>query len=111
MLEHLPKWLRLRGLRQKDVAQALGVSEASVSNWIRGNQQMSVGQLRQIALLLKADPSDLLREPDERALSPKVERTLTLMDQLSDDEWQAVLKTAEAIAGAKKRDRVRLNLA
>lgn len=103
MLEHLPSWLRMRGLRQKDVAAALGVSEASVSGWVNGGQQMSVGQLRQIAVLLKAEPGDLLRPPNEPSVSKKVEDTLGLMDELNDNEWQTVLQTARAIAEAKRR--------
>jgi len=103
MLEHLPKWLRLRNLRQKDIAQALGVSQATVSQWIKGVHNMSVGQLRQIAVLLKAEPGDLLRAPDDRDISKKVEETLALMGDLSDEEWNVVLQTARTIAGAKRR--------
>lgn len=103
MLEHLPAWIRMRNLRQKDVAQALGVSDATVSNWIAGKQQMSVGQLRQIAVLLKAEPGDLLRPPDEAGLSAKVEETLGLMDALTGPEWDAVLQAARAIAQAKQK--------
>jgi transcriptional regulator with XRE-family HTH domain len=104
MLEHIPAWLKLRRLRQKDVAAALGVSEATVSQWIGGKHQMSVGQLHQIALLLQAAPGDLLRAPDGRELSQKVEETLELMEELSDQEWSAVLATARSIAAAKRRD-------
>lgn len=103
LLEHLKAWLRLRDLQQKDVAAALGVSEATVSSWIAGKQRMSVGQLRQIAVLLKAEPGDILRAPRERELSKKVEETLSLMDQLNDNEWEAVMQNARLIAAAKRR--------
>lgn len=103
MLEQLPKWIKLRGLRQKDVALALGVSEATVSQWINGGQQMSVGQLRQIAKLLQAEPGDLLCNPDEKSLTAQVEETLTVMDQLSPEEWAQVLSTARMIVDAKGR--------
>jgi transcriptional regulator with XRE-family HTH domain len=102
VLEHLPEWLRIAHLRQKDVAEALGVSEGTVSNWIAGRQQMSVGQLRQIALLLRADPGDVLRAPSDRGLSARVEETLSLMDRLDEEEWNAVLQTARSIAKAKR---------
>ena len=104
MLEHIPAWLKLRRLRQKDIAISLGVSEATVSQWIKGVHQMSVGQLRQIAHLLQAQPGDLLRAPDERELSKKVEDTLAVMDRLSDEEWATVLGTARLLADAKRRD-------
>lgn len=103
MLEHLTEWIRLRDLKQKDVAAALGVSEATVSSWIAGKQRMSVGQLQQIAFLLKAEVGDLLRAPDARDLSNKVQEALTLMDQLNDNEWEAVMQNARMIAAAKAR--------
>lgn len=104
MLEHLPKWLKMKRLRQKDIALGLGVSEATVYNWIKGIQGMSVGQLRQLAVLMQLKPEDLLRAPAEKDLSQKVEDTLSLMDQLSDAEWETVLRTARTIAEAKRRD-------
>lgn len=103
MLENLPKWLKQAGLSQKDVANALGVSECTVSKWVRGLQAMSVGQLRQIAVLLNAKPSDLLRAPDDTDLTPKVEETLKVMDQLSDAEWEGVMAVARSIAQAKQK--------
>lgn len=103
LLEHLKAWLRLRDLQQKDVAAALGVSEATVSAWIAGKQRMSVGQLRQIAFLLKAEAGDLLRAPLDHELSKKVQETLQLMEQLNDSEWDAVLQNARMIAAAKRR--------
>lgn len=103
MLEHLRDWLRMRNLSQRHVAQALGVSDASVSNWIAGKQQMSVGQLRQIALLLNAKPEDLLRAPPSDGLAAKVEETLAVMDALTDDEWATVMQAARAIAAAKQK--------
>lgn len=103
MVENIPLWLRKCGLKQKDVANALGVSEGTVSKWLHGEQGMSVGQLRQIAVLVGAHPGDLLRPPGSSGMGEKVEQTLKLMDQLSDEEWQRILATAEAIAAAKAR--------
>lgn len=65
---------------------------------------MSVGQLRQIAVLLRAGPGDLLAPPPEAGLSQRVEETLVLMDALSEDEWAAVLSTARSIAKAKGKN-------
>lgn len=103
MLEHLREWLKLRSISQREVAAALSVSEATVSAWIAGKQRMSVGQLRQIAVLLQASPGDLLEPPNTLKLSEKVENTLSLMAQLDDAEWDAVMANARMIAAAKRR--------
>ena len=104
LLEHLKGWIRLRGLKQKQVAEALGVSEATVSCWIAGTQSMNVGQLRQIAVLLGAKPEDLLRSPAEAELPLLIEETLGLMERLSPQEWEVVLATARAMAHAKGKN-------
>lgn len=65
---------------------------------------MSVGQLRQIAVLLKAQPGDLLRAPADAELSPKVEEALALMDALAPEEWEAVIQNARLLAEAKKKN-------
>jgi transcriptional regulator with XRE-family HTH domain len=104
MLEHLPQWIKLRGLRQKDIAVSMGVSEATISGWIRGMHGMSVGQLRQMAVILRADPGDLLQAPSEAGTSKRVEETLSLMDRLSESEWDAIMQNARLLAEAKRRD-------
>ena len=65
---------------------------------------MSVGQLRQIAVLLNAREGDLLGAPDNQALSVRVEETLSLMGKLSDAEWEAIMQNARLLAEAKRRD-------
>jgi transcriptional regulator with XRE-family HTH domain len=101
MLRHVPEWIRRNNLRQKDVANALGVSEATVSKWFRGDQRMSVGQLRQIAALLKVHIGDLLQSPDDVRLGQKVEDTLAVMDKLTDEEWERVMHIARAYAASR----------
>lgn len=63
---------------------------------------MSVGQLRQIAILLKVPVGDLLRSPDDARLGQKVEETLEIMDKLTDEEWERVMHVARAYAASRK---------
>ena len=101
-LEHLQSWMRHKGIRQKDIANALGTSEGQISKYIGGKIQMTVAVLRQIAAVLKTHPGDLFKAPPEEGLGERVEETLALMDDLSPDEWATVLGTARAIRAAKK---------
>ncbi|MGE0232300.1 MAG: helix-turn-helix domain-containing protein [Burkholderiaceae bacterium] len=41
--------LREKGLRSSDLAQRIGVSEANVSRWLRGNQNLSIDTLYLLA--------------------------------------------------------------
>lgn len=102
-LEYLPDWLRLKGVSQRTLAEHLKTTEGSVSKWLSGTDQMPVGVLRQIAMILKANPGDLLQPPKNGSLGQQVEETLTIMDELEPGEWNRVMEVARAIRDAKKR--------
>jgi transcriptional regulator with XRE-family HTH domain len=104
MLLNLRSWLKFRGLKQKDLANALGVSEPTISLWISGDQSMTVATLRQIAVVLQAKPEDLLRDPNEADLAPMVAESLRLFDKLSAEQWDMVLSIARVMAGEPKKN-------
>lgn len=41
--------MHAKGLKNRDIAERLGVSEANVSRWLRGNQNLSVDTIYQLA--------------------------------------------------------------
>ncbi|NLN95598.1 MAG: helix-turn-helix transcriptional regulator [Bacteroidales bacterium] len=49
------KLIQTRGVKQKWLASQLGVSEVSVSNWMRGNHKPTEENLKKIATLLNID--------------------------------------------------------
>lgn len=57
--ENLKRMMEVRGVKQIDVAEALGVTKQSVSRWIHGGS-ITVDNLYQLARLLNCSPSDLV---------------------------------------------------
>jgi transcriptional regulator with XRE-family HTH domain len=55
------------GLTQKQLAEALGVAELTVSRWERGITSPSVARLRRIAELTASNVSSLIRNVDATA--------------------------------------------
>jgi transcriptional regulator with XRE-family HTH domain len=98
-LGHISEWLRHKNLRQKDLALALNVSEGMISRYLAGEALMSVGHLRQIAVLLQAHEGDLLRPPPAEGLGPTIEETLAEIDRLGPETWNKVLAAAKAMRG------------
>jgi len=49
-----------RGMRQTELAKALGVTQATVSRKLHGRQPLTVQELVQIAAVLGVDPGELL---------------------------------------------------
>nr|WP_314074844.1 helix-turn-helix transcriptional regulator [uncultured Roseococcus sp.] len=98
MLQHLPAWFRHAGVTARQVAEQLGVLEASVSKWISGTDAMRIGYLRQIATVLKAEPEDLLAAPPTQGLAPAVAALLDAAEGLSPEQLAHLAETARLLA-------------
>jgi len=56
----LGKILKKRGIKQKYIAEKLGVSETSVSNWVRGNHIPQPKYILKLTLLLNVSIEELI---------------------------------------------------
>ena len=94
VLQHVPAWLRFRGLTQRQAAEWLGVTEASFSKWLSGTDAMKVGFLRRLAELLKAEPGDLIAAPPAGRMLPAVADLMDAAEGLSPDQLRILSETA-----------------
>lgn len=51
----LQKLIQTRGIKQKWLAQQIGVSEVTISNWVRGNHKPTEENLKKISEVLNMD--------------------------------------------------------
>ena len=58
----LSEVLKEKGMRQRDLAALMGVTEVTVSNWARGTASPSVTQVDRIAAALDIPPAALLTD-------------------------------------------------
>ena len=58
----LAEKLKSKGMKQKDLADALGVSEVTVSRWLSGERNPSMETVEKIANALETTPAYLLSE-------------------------------------------------
>lgn len=59
-------WRRVRLMTQRELAEAVGVSWQTVSEWERGTQEPFVRHLRKLCQVLDVRPEALLGGPDEQ---------------------------------------------
>ncbi len=61
---NLKRWMKLRGVRVKDLAQFLGVSEASASRLVRGQQNITLDDAARVQQITGGlvTPNDLLED-------------------------------------------------
>lgn len=57
---NLARWRQSRGLSQKEVAEALGVAQNTVSNWEKGKRQISAATLLAISSLFSVSVDEIL---------------------------------------------------
>ena len=100
-LKYLPPWLRYRGLSQRSLADAMGVSEPTISKWLSGKQSMTVAQFSRIASLLNAKPSDILFSPEDKERLGRYERLARIVGDLPDDTLDVLIEAAERMRHPK----------
>ena len=67
----LAEKLKSKGMKQKDLADALGVSEVTVSRWLSGERNPSMGTVEKIANALETTPAYLLSENELQPVQAK----------------------------------------
>lgn len=97
-------WLRYRGLKQRHIAEALDVSEPTVSKWLNGTQNISVSQFFAIAELLKAAPEDVLGGgPALAGRGGRYQRLAELAQDLPNDALDSLIEAGEHMRPTLRR--------
>lgn len=87
--------MRALGINQNDIADRLGVSKGTVSNWFSGRHPASLADLRDIADMLGISISDMLSEDDclaRTALELETLRTLRQVPKDKEDQAAALIR-------------------
>ena len=58
----LKQTIREKGLRQRDIAGALGVSEATMSKWVNRDTPIPMGMIRPLAAAIGVTLEDIVPE-------------------------------------------------
>ena len=66
MSKNLQKYIKRKGVDQKDLAEYLNVSEMSVSNWVSGNKYPRISNVQKIADYFGVKKTDLIEEKSEK---------------------------------------------
>ena len=86
--DNLIKYSKIKGISQKDLSIALGVSQAAVSHWFKGDNSPNIEIVAKIAAILGVAVSDLLES--EETKTPTSEEP-EAGDKVSIEETNALL--------------------
>lgn len=98
---NIRKWRNIKDIKQKDLANALNLSEAAVSNIENDVTNITVTQLEDIAIALNVSIEQLLSDPQEKFRMP-----LNLTQGMPAKEPEAIDKELmnAVIASLEKKD-------
>lgn len=97
------------GIKQKDVAAHMQVSQGNVSDWESGRAQPSIEAIIELARYLNVSTDDLLgyynMNNPSNSLSNEEIDIINYLRQLSRDERNQVKGFVKALAGQKTKER------
>ena len=87
--------LGVRGMSQRELAEAAGLTPASVSRYVNGEREQRAPTIAALADVLGVSPSDIIGTPDEQELDTAIRLVARNADRLSEAQ-RAVLIAALA---------------
>lgn len=117
---NIRKWRNLKGIKQKDLASALKISEAAMSNLENNLTDITLGQIESLTRLLNISMDQLFTDPQDsigpvgeyRPVAPQTEtvrerdlvyaviRSMEMKDQQLRDIVDNVLQTMNKMTGS-----------
>jgi transcriptional regulator with XRE-family HTH domain len=104
MLTHVKEWLQYRKRSQRQLAEALEVSEPTVSKWLRGGVGMSVAQFTKIAAFLDAQPEDLLEAPPGEGRAARYRKIAEVAQEIPEDALEEWLALGRRLSGTRRSE-------
>ena len=100
--KRLIHYMDLYRMSQKDLAQRVGVSEATISNWVKGVKSPRVDKVDKLCIIFNCKRSDLVENSNTPPVSPLVNEIMENAASLSEAEQQEVLSFARFLVSKHK---------
>ena len=100
--ENIKKICSLKGIRQVDIARHMGMSEGSVSNWIKGTNSIDIENLAEVCSFLGVSLDQIYGVAPitpEVSLSQEEIHLISLWRSLNKEGRTILMATASAVAG------------
>lgn len=100
--ENIKKICSLKGIRQVDIARYMGMSEGSVSNWIKGTNSIDIENLAELCSFLGVSLDQIYGVAPitpEVSLSQDEIQLISIWRSLNKEGRAVIMGTASAVAG------------
>jgi transcriptional regulator with XRE-family HTH domain len=103
-LTHVKAWLKFRDRTQRNLAEALNLSEPTISKWLGGHVSVTVAQFSEIASFLDAQPEEIMSAPPSAAKARRYRRIAEVAQEMPNDALEEWLALGRRLAGRSKPD-------
>ena len=102
--ENLQSALKRSGMDQKDLAMKIGVSPASITNWLKGTKYPRIDKIQALADALNVRQSELTTDKDAKnEIKNNIETLAAHIDgDVTDEEMKEILAFIKGIKASKK---------
>lgn len=102
--QNISKACKIKGIRQKDIAAAMNVSEGSVSNWIKGTNSLDLERLVELCRFLGVTLDQIFgfESLEDNALTDEELRILKLYRGADQAAQQIAIEILESHQDRKK---------
>lgn len=102
--ENLQTLMKNNNIDQMELAEAIGVSQPTISNWIKETKYPRISKIEDMANYFNV-PKSKITENQEVNLSKTSFETIAahLDGDLTEEEWQEVIEYAEFIKSKRKK--------
>lgn len=103
IINNLKRIIAVKGIRQKDIADALGVSQGSITNWLSGRNTPDLVTLIRLCRLLDV-PLDTVAGSDVAGVpSEEIRRLVPLLSSLSPEELELTREFVSLLLKAQQK--------
>lgn len=99
-------YMDLYGMSQKNLAEKMNVSEASISNWISGRKVPRADKVDKLCSIFNCTRSDLVEEPSSE-IESLLQKHIANYTRL-DSEWQHLIDDLIAVAQEEPQDTAKI---
>jgi transcriptional regulator with XRE-family HTH domain len=94
---NLTRYVASFGVKQKHIAQAVGVTPATFCDWMKGRSYPRIEKIQMLADYFGIQKSDLVEDPNaEERVSPEEQKIMDLFHKVPEEKREFVLSLIQA---------------
>lgn len=111
---NINRYMEKRGLNQKDIADYMGVSQTTASNWCNGIKLPRMDKIDKLCKLFRCNRSDLLEDPEDQSSlqdllqnlrdNPAIGVLLSASKDLNEEDIKQLAELAKRLRASYKED-------